>query len=200
MHLKYSRIDDYTKDEINNFIDKIYTLKRNKIKKITNQEKNKKFIIGEIILSKLLKKYYNLDYSKLKFNINKFGKPYIVDKNIFYNISHSNSYVVVVISDKEIGIDLEKIRPVDLKTINYFATEFEKKYILKDKNNIEKRLFEIYTLKEAYFKMKGENLNKIKEIEFTISNNSISCNDKLVSLKLNYIIPNYIIAICEINN
>lgn len=197
MYLKYSRISDYTENQLNNYISNIYLLKKNRILKSNNSNSKKRMIIGEILLSYLLKKYYNIDYRELSFNINKFGKPYIKDKNIYYNISHSFSYIICVISNNEIGIDIEKIRKPDLRTIDYFATINEKKYILCNEKKIEKRLFEIYTLKESYFKMLGTDMKKIKEIEFEKKGDKFICNDNSVKVSLNYNIDNYIIAICE---
>ena len=200
MHLIYSKIDNYKDNELNNYINNIYTIKKNRILKTSNDNSKKRMIIGELLLKILLKKYYNLDYNKLDFYLNDYNKPYIKNKTIFYNISHSSLYVICGISKKEIGIDIEKIRQIDLRTINQFATQNEKKYILSNDKDIEKRLFEIYTLKEAYFKMLGTNLSNIKKIEFFISNKKIICSDKSIDAKLNYDIPNYIIAICEQNH
>ncbi len=84
--------------------------------------------------------------------------------SLFYNISHSNQYVICVISKQEIGIDIEKIRSVYKHVMYQFATQHELLYITKSKQNIYKRLFEIYTLKEAYFKCYGINLNNIKKL------------------------------------
>ena len=66
--------------------------------------------------------------------------------------------------------------------LNYTASLF----ITKDETTEKyfERLFEIYTLKEAYFKMKGENLNNIKNVEFIINNNEIICSDHQVKVNI----------------
>ena len=189
-------IKDFNKDDINNFYDKILKLKKDKINKLKNYDSKIRSIIGEMLLKELLVKN-NVSYNSLDYYINEYGKPYLKDNNIFFNISHSFDYVITAISNNEIGIDIEKVRETPLKTINQFATEKEKEYILSSKKNIEERIFKIFTLKEAYFKRLGTNLNNILEVEFIIKNDKIYCNDKKVKVGFINDIKGYIIAYCE---
>jgi 4'-phosphopantetheinyl transferase len=183
-------ITDYNKKDINDFYNNIPIIKKDKIDKLRNNDDKTRSIIGEILLHKLLGN--NIDYY-----INKYGKPYLKNNNIFFNISHSFNYVITIISENEIGIDIEKIRLTPINTINQFATEKEKEYILSTKDNIEERIFKIYTLKEAYFKMLGTNLNHILEVEFKIENNKVICSDKNVKAGFINDIDGYVIAYCE---
>ncbi len=188
--MKYiiGNINDFSNDEVNAFYKKIPIIKRKKIDKIRNELSRKQSIIGELLLSKLIN-YNNIDYY-----INENGKPYLINNKKYFNISHSNDYIVVIISDYEIGIDIEKIRNTNIKNINMFATEKEKEYILSDKKNIEYRLFQIYTLKESYFKMLGTNLNNILEVEFSINKNNIVCSENNVVCGFINDIDGYIIS------
>ena len=189
-------INDFNKDDINNFYDKIPKLKKDKINKLKNYDSKVRSIIGEMVLKELLVKN-NVSYNSLDYYINEYGKPYLKDNNIFFNISHSFDYVITAISNNEIGIDIEKVRETPIKTINQFATEKEKEYILSSNKNIEERIFKIFTLKEAYFKRLGTNLNNILEVEFIIKNDKIYCNDKKVKVGFINDIKGYIIAYCE---
>lgn len=196
MEYVIKNINDFNKNDINNFYNKIPKLKKDKIDKYKNYDTKVRSIVGEILLKNLLSKS-NISYKSLDYYINENGKPYLKNYNIFFNISHSFDYVITTISDKEIGIDIEKIRKTPLNIINQFATEKEKEYILSSNNNIEERIFKIYTLKEAYFKMLGTNLNHILEVEFTIKNDKIYCNDEKVKVGFIDDIKGYIIAYCE---
>lgn len=189
-------VADFSKKDIINFYDKIPKLKKDKIDKFKNYETKTKSIIGEILLCELLTKN-NIYYNNIEYYINDYGKPYLKDKNIFFNISHSFDYIITTISKNEIGIDIEKVRKTPLNIINQFATNEEKKYILSTNTNIEERIFRIYTLKEAYFKMLGTNLNHILEVEFKIENNKVLCSDKNVKVGFINNIDGYIIAYCE---
>ena len=199
--MKYltSSIDNYSNNEINDFLESIYYQKKEKIKKIKQATRFKQSIVGEILLKKLLETY-NIDYLNSNFETNAWGKSYIKESGIFFNMSHSYDYVICAISKKEIGIDIEKIREANIKNAKIFATENEQKYIstINGKNNT--RLFEIYTLKEAYYKTLNCSLAKVKNVEFSIDGEKIHCSDKNVRCKLIRDIPGYIIAICETKN
>ena len=196
--MKYiiKKINDFNKEYINNFYNKIPKLKKNKIDKYINNEVKARSIIGELLLYELLMKN-NINYNNIEYYINNYGKPYLKDNNVFFNISHSFDYIITTISKNEIGIDIEKIRTTPLNIINQIATEKEKEYILSSKSNIEKRIFQIYTLKEAYFKMLGTNLNHILEVEFIIDNDKVYCSDKNVKTGFINDINGYMIAYCE---
>jgi len=122
-------VADFSKKDIINFYDKIPKLKKDKIDKFKNYETKTKSIIGEILLCELLTKN-NIYYNNIEYYINDYGKPYLKDKNIFFNISHSFDYIITTISKNEIGIDIEKVRKTPLNIINQFATNEEKIYTI----------------------------------------------------------------------
>lgn len=146
------------------------------------------------IKKSLLKDLIN-NYNEKDLYYNKYGKPYI--KDVFFNISHSFGYMIVATSDSEIGVDIEKVRDVRDELIDFIATKKEREYIYEDIQNKEKRAFEIYTLKEAYFKMLGTGLQDFKSVEFIINDCSTICSDKNVNASLHYDIDGYVFAICE---
>lgn len=81
------------------------------------------------------------------------GKPYLENSNIFYNISHKNKMVGLIISDSEVGLDIEYVDTENIKrksTLKYFFTEKERESIT---NNEE--LLTLWTKKESYIKLNG---------------------------------------------
>ena len=75
------------------------------------------------------------------------GKPYL-DKD-YISISHSGEYVVVAISEKEIGVDIQKIEYRE-KVVSLFSEE------VKDAHMFTR----LWALKESYGKYLGIGLNK----------------------------------------
>lgn len=197
-NLKYivKNIKEFNKEDLNDFYLRIPKQKRMQIDKYKNYETKTRTLVAEILLNNLLASQ-NISYQNTKYFNNKYGKPYLKNSELFFNVSHSFNYVITTISNKEIGIDIEKVRKTSLKVINQFATSKEKKYILSSDENIEERIFKIYTLKEAYFKMLGTNLNHILEIEFIIKNDKVYCSDKNVKVGFINDVKGYIIAYCE---
>lgn len=196
--MKYivKNIKEFNKEDLNDFYLRIPKQKRMQIDKYKNYETKTRTLVAEILLNNLLASQ-NISYQNTKYFNNKYGKPYLKNSELFFNVSHSFDYIITTISNKEIGIDIEKVRKTSLKVINQFATSKEKKYILSSDENIEERIFKIYTLKEAYFKMLGTNLNHILEIEFIIKNDKVYCSDKNVKVGFINDVKGYIIAYCE---
>ena len=87
----------------------------------------------------------------------KYGKPYLKNNKIFFSLSHSGEYVVLGISDCEIGIDIEKICPYDNSISNRFFTKEENDWLKKQGN--DKAFYKLWTAKESVMKLTGEGLN-----------------------------------------
>ncbi len=84
---------------------------------------------------------------------NEYGKPYLKSNKVYFNISHSFDYIVLVISSKEIGVDIEKIR-MRRNVIDKVYTEDEKKLI----NNADDFTL-MWVKKESYVKYLGKGLS-----------------------------------------
>lgn len=88
------------------------------------------------------------------------GKPYFRDIPLFFNLSHSGDYVVCVVSEHEVGVDIQKQKPVREQQIsNRFFHEKEKEWLagLSEKERTA-AFFRLWTRKEAYGKMTGKGI------------------------------------------
>lgn len=113
------------------------------------------------------------------------GKPYIDNSNIFYNISHKNKMVGLIISDSEVGLDIEYIDTENIKResiLKYFFTEKERESITTNED-----LLTLWTKKESYIKLNGGMLRDA--IGLDINNTNVIFD----TFKLD----NYIITICK---
>ena len=134
------------------------------------------------LLEIVLKEEGITSYKILK---SKNGKPYLENSNIFYNISHKNKMVGLIISDSEVGLDIEYVDTENIKrksTLKYFFTEKERESIT---NNEE--LLTLWTKKESYIKLNGGMLRDA--IGLDINNINVIYD----TFKLD----NYIITICK---
>lgn len=102
-------------------------------------------------LKKTLKEKFNISMPKIKKG--EHGKPYFEKSGICFNISHTNGLQVIAISDSEVGVDVEKIKSVNLKIASRFTKE-EHDYVTD-----LWRFFEVWTKKEAYLKYKGTGIS-----------------------------------------
>jgi 4'-phosphopantetheinyl transferase len=101
----------------------------------------------------------------LPWRIREGGKPCLPTGAPFFNLSHSNHGVAVVLSDKEeVGVDLEEIRPHALRLAERFYSEKEQAAVAASADP-QSELIRIWSAKEAEAKRLGTGLgNRIAEI------------------------------------
>ena len=101
----------------------------------------------------LLRMTLGTDYEK-RLIMNQHGKPMLKDHSCFFNISHSGDYVLLAISDCELGADIEKIAPYNPKIVKRCFTANEKEWLNQHPDN--KSFYDLWTGKEAVMKAAGK--------------------------------------------
>ena len=89
------------------------------------------------------------------------GKPYLKDfPGVYFNLSHSGDKVICIISDHEVGCDVEKIRDRydGVKNRFYMPGEREAIDACEDPEERRKLFFRYWTMKESYVKATGKAL------------------------------------------
>ena len=150
-------------------------------------------LLGDVLTRVEICRLTGLSNKHHEFSVNEYGKP-ILSSNprIHFNISHSGNYVVCAIGDKQSGIDIEIIKPVDLKIANRFFAADEKEYIFNPKDSfITNRFYEIWTKKESRIKWEGKGLS-IPLPSFSVLN-----SEELKSITYHMVINNDE-AICHV--
>ena len=169
-------INVYLSNITNKTIDDIYNdykeyLNQEDLEKIQRfkQDLNRRQSLMSIALKK--------KYVKGEIYYNEYGKP--LSKEIYFNISHSDNYVMIALSkDTSVGVDIEYIKDnVDDNLINHVCNDSEIEYINKDKS---RNFYYIWTRKEAILKCIGsgitndlKNINVINNSEYNLDSNYI---------------------------
>ena len=134
----------------------------------------KRTVAGEMLARKAIAEWCSVSPESITFGTQKYGKPYAKNLCVEFNISHSGDMVVCAVDDKPIGIDIEKIRPVDLTVAKHFCTDeellylfghtpTEQDFIYTTDTKILTRFFELWTAKEAYGKCIGVGISEIEK-------------------------------------
>lgn len=91
------------------------------------------------------------------FTEGKYGKPFIPDSRVFYNLSHSGSWVICVAAECEVGCDIEQIGHGGIKVAKRFFTksEFEKIAAIQAREMQDLLFCRYWTLKESFMKATG---------------------------------------------
>lgn len=135
---------------------------KNKKERILKQFKRKEaenILLGDILVKYAIKKTFDIKVKDMIFSTDSNGKPYLCNfENIHFNLSHSGDYVVCVVSDKPVGIDIQKIVNVEDLLIRRVCSEEEYKTIIESKD-INNEFTKLWTQKEAVLKKTGQGIN-----------------------------------------
>ncbi len=146
-----------------NLLDEFLQDRKEKILSHKNLEGRKQSFVSTLLLQKILLQN-NLNLQDVKFGNNK--KPEI--DGIFFNISHSDNFVICSVSENPVGCDIEKIRSVKSGFEKRFFTQNEVAYL--EKFSCEEKInqfFRLWTMKESYMKFTGEGMKlALNRIEF----------------------------------
>lgn len=140
--------------------------KQRKVNRFRFEDDKKRTVAGEMLARKAIAGWCNISAEEIVFGTHENGKPFAEHFDVEFNISHSGNIVVCAVDDKPIGIDVEQIRPVNLKIAKRIYTQDELFYLfgfnpaeadfsISPDNEMLKRFFELWTAKEANLKYIG---------------------------------------------
>ena len=116
-----------------------------------------RYIIGHGMLRLLLKRYADVDPMQVRLARGKYGKPYLPDNRLRFNLSDTKDAVLIAFAlDEEIGADLETLtRSVDHDAVaDHYFTRREVEWINASEDR-KRRFLELWTRKEAVLKASG---------------------------------------------
>lgn len=136
------------------------------------------YMVTQGMLRLLLANYLGIAVGEVEMGRHDKGKPFCKnDPSLFFNVSNSGGLCVFAFSrENEVGIDLEKLRPLDdldeMITKNFTAKE--QAYIRKPGEDALWRFFFFWTIKESYLKAIGEGMRiEPQKLEFSIQQDRI---------------------------
>lgn len=131
--------------------------RRAKIEKLTVREKKNQSLAAGAILPLALRAAGYSGNFEIGYEDN--GKPYFIQpKGLFFNISHSGEWTLVALSDGEVGCDIQKTGPVDMRVAERFFTAEESKALEEAGGGARDLFFRMWTIKESYLKALGTGL------------------------------------------
>lgn len=152
-------IPSLSENEFHSLLPLVSQEKQDRIKRFHFFQDAQNALLGDILARLEICRFTGLHNRALKFSVNEYGKPFLTSlPSIHYNISHTGHYVACAIADEPVGIDIECIKPIDLKIAERFFAPDETAYIV-DKMSLY-RFFEVWTKKESRIKWEGKGLSK----------------------------------------
>jgi len=166
-------------------------------KSYTNKGRNFQRLVGEGLTRFALYKDFNIDFF-IPFKYTQKGKPYI-EKDVYFNMSHSGDYVACAVGLQPVGIDIEILRQVNLNIAHRFFHPDETTFLNNSLNKTED-FFKLWTMKESYLKCIGKGLT-LPLNSFIVNPTNLSVYDTQKNkLNFKFVINKYeniIITTCE---
>ncbi len=122
-----------------------------------------RYIAARACLRLQLGAFLDRNPTSLLFQYTSFGKPFIENCGIEFNLSHSGDCVLFAFTrSAEIGVDIERIRPIsgmrDVARQNFAASEFARWEATPDHDRVE-AFYRCWTRKESFIKAICEGLS-----------------------------------------
>lgn len=142
----------------------------------------------ELMAGYLLKIYLDIEREE-QLVINENGKPLLKAGKPFFNLSHSGNYVVLVISDCEIGVDIEHIMQCHEATVKkVYSPRMQEELTGLSGEEKNEKFSQLWTEFEARLKLKGtgfgEGWKEIQDMECYIETRRME--DFFVSVAAEY--------------
>src|SRR6202789_4311020 len=137
-----------------------------RIKGFSLEARRQEYVWSRLLLRQLAAFYLKKALGKLRFGLQKRGKPILKRSRLRFNLSHTQEWIACSFSWHEVGVDIEKIdlSPGALQRGQQLAERYfsrQEKDFLRAQPLETRGLayFQIFTMKEAYAKACGRGLS-----------------------------------------
>ena len=132
--------------------------KRNRVRKQRVKQSADNMLIGEILARVAVKTRFGIGIREQEFARSAYGKPYLPrHPEVHLSISHSGNYVVCGVSDRPIGVDIQRIVRYDPDVAERVCSAEELKR-LKSSPDKASEFTRLWAQKEAVLKQRGTGL------------------------------------------
>lgn len=136
---------NYSLKELN--IDSLPAYRREKIERLAHDGDKLKSACAGLMVKKF--------FGDKEIKLNEYGKPYI-ENGKYFNLSHSGDYVILALSEFEVGCDVEVTRDADYKRLGKIVFHENELKKLDETEDKKAYFFKLWTAKEAFIKCLGE--------------------------------------------
>ncbi len=157
----FENLVDYTEEQYLFHLATIPEWRQEKALRYKQIDDRKRCILAFRLLEYALQNEYGIT-TVPEFVYNEYGKPYFPDLPIYFNLSHCKDAVACVVSDHEVGIDVESSTPYNDSVARRIcnAEEYQRLSVSADRDIAFTKL---WTEKEAISKFHGKGIS----IEFS---------------------------------
>ena len=129
--------------------------RRRRVSDIAGEDDRKRTVAGELLARRALAERLGCGEDNVPLRWDDTGKPAADAEGVYVSVSHSGPYAVCAAADVPVGVDVEVVRSADEKFMRRVCSEAEMAYIRVGDDGDCARFWEIWTAKEALFKLTG---------------------------------------------
>ena len=129
--------------------------RRNRIAAMRRKEAIAASLLGDHLARELAAELCQCDPQALMVAEGLHGKPQLQGADAEISIAHSGNYAAAAAAKRPIGIDLERRRPISKTLPMRICSREELTWLFAAPEQFLDRFFRLWTMKEAYGKMKG---------------------------------------------
>ena len=148
-------------DEYRRFLAFVTDETRRRAERFLRFEDRCRCVAGEVLSRFSVFRFSGYRGNSWKTGKNEFGKPYLPEIPVYFNLSHSGTWVLCAVDGSEIGVDVELRRTIDPAIAERFFSAPER-MVLAEANTPDEIRFlfhRLWVLKESYVKAIGRGLN-----------------------------------------
>lgn len=134
---------------------------REKASRFARPNLQNKYVKTRGALRTILASYLKINAQNIEFKLGEYGKPYLPDNSIHFNLSHTENKFVVVVSNEPLGVDIEHIKKRQglAGLVDKCFSEIEQTHW----NNVSKQektalFYHFWVRKEAFVKAVGRGI------------------------------------------
>lgn len=125
-----------------------------------SEQRRRSFTAGRIALRTLLGDLLGVHPSRVLLVVEPSGRLAAPGSGLFLSLAHSGDLAVAAASERNVGVDLELIRPKPAALLDYILGDEERAHIHSLEMPAEQSLFLCWTIKESVLKANGTGLRK----------------------------------------
>ncbi|HEX7140823.1 MAG TPA: 4'-phosphopantetheinyl transferase superfamily protein [Vicinamibacterales bacterium] len=120
----------------------------------------RRYVAAHLALRNVLAELTGRPPSSLRFGRTEHGKPFLLESDLHFSLSHSHDFIAIAVAHAPVGIDVERIRP-EVETSEIASRYFRPDEVQWIANQRQRDLafFQLWTLKEAIIKADGRGLS-----------------------------------------
>lgn len=131
-------------------------VRRRRVADIAGEDDRKRTVAGELLARRMLASKLGCGEADVPLAWDELGKPTVTAEGTYVSVSHSGAWAVCVTADVPIGVDAEVIRSAQEKFMRRVCSKAEMACIRPGDDGDCRRFWEIWTAKEALFKLTGK--------------------------------------------